>query len=159
MNQPNPETTAAIRAAAPPTPSVSDIVNSVLASIQDGPLSVNAMVDAARAALSLKPATEVKAKGVVEASDANTVNELLARREELKRIRGAAELEMKQLDEVMKEHMGDAETLTVHGAPVATYKRSVSRIIDSDYVKSMFPDIPGHEGFYKDSERRTFLVK
>lgn len=129
------------------------------------PLDVAALIAEARKSL---PDTARKDDGTVEVPDPELVNTLLARVSQIK-------AEMKQLaaeeDEIktfLKELVlaaedgreeGSVEGLTVHGATVFTFKRTVSRVLNQSQVKAMFPDIPENSELWADQVRRTALIK
>lgn len=58
--------------------------------------------------------------------------------------------------EIMAE-MGDAESITFNGAPLATWKSRTTNRLDSKLLKAEHPDIYGL--YTKQSESRYFLVK
>ena len=58
--------------------------------------------------------------------------------------------------EIMAE-MGDAESITFNGAPLATWKPRTTNRLDSKLLKAEHPDIYGL--YTKQSESRYFLVK
>jgi hypothetical protein len=87
------------------------------------------------------------------------VNAILARAAAARQRKKEAEAEYNELIGLLKATVGEHDALRVHGAVVFTYKRSTSRLLNQQYIKSRFPDIEGNEDFYTDSERRTALLK
>jgi len=138
--------------------------DAITAPPSDG-LDLDALIAAARAEAGLKPA-EI-AKDALEVPSADFANQLLARASELKRIIDASTKERDTIGKFFAEliETAEAETgkeigeLTVHGAPVFTYKRSVSRVLNQSHIKSLFPDIPENAEMYVDSERRARIYK
>ena len=121
--------------------------------------SVADAVSAARARLAtagLVPTAEEPGALALVGEDAATVNELVARADELARIAKAATEEREQIKDLLRDTLGEREVLVVNGAPVATNKQTVSRILDQQWIKSAYPDVPGNENFYKDSVTRRF---
>jgi hypothetical protein len=104
-----------------------------------------------------EPASE--GDDVVDAPDASVVNAILARAAAARQRKKEAEAEYNELIGLLKATVGEHDALRVHGAVVFTYKRSTSRLLNQQYIKSRFPDIAGNEDFYTDSERRTALLK
>jgi hypothetical protein len=96
---------------------------------------------------------------LVEAGDKATVKQLHALAEEAKRARDEAGKQYDAIKQVLKDLCGEHDGLTVNGVPIFTNKLSISRIIDQAAFKEQFPDTPENARFYKDSPRRTALLK
>lgn len=145
----------------------SDIPDATKAQVGDPTkegLDLDALLAAAREQLSLTPA-EVPA-GKLEAPNAEVVNTLVAKADDLKRTADAATKEREKIKAFLKElvtsaeeNPGDVQELTVHGATVFTYKGVVSRVLNQQHIKSMFPDIPENAEFWMDSDSRRAEFK
>jgi len=127
-------------------------------------VDVATLIDRAEGILEIPPAAdEVTAANVVHITDptkADVLNELLARADEVKRIRDAATADYDAIKDVFRKLTGDdRDEVKIHNATVFTNKESVSRILNQSFIKSKFPDIAGNEDFYVDSPRRTALFK
>lgn len=98
----------------------------------------------------------------VEAVDKATVKQLHALANEAKTARDEAAAQYDAIKLVLKDMLGDeatgAEVLTVNGAPVATWKRSTTVILNQKAIKEQFPREQYPE-LYTEQERRTFLLK
>lgn len=98
-----------------------------------------ALIDQAKAKLVEKPKATKPNKNVIEASDPVLVNELLA---ELSRIKDAIkilEAQESEIKDVLKDTIGSAEELHVHGAKVASITRWRETSLITDKVKETFP--------------------
>lgn len=98
----------------------------------------------------------------VEAVDKATVKQLHALANEAKIKRDEADAEYNAIKQVLKDMLGSedtaAEVLTVNGAPVATWKKSSTTILNQAAIKARFPrDL--YPELYTEQERRTFLLK
>jgi predicted phage-related endonuclease len=98
------------------------------------------LVAKAKATLITKPkATKANPKAV-EASDPILINELLAERSELSDAIKQAEARKTEIENVIKDIIGDKEELLVHGAKVAFITRTKPSIaVDTAEVKEQFP--------------------
>jgi len=116
-----------------------------------------ALIDQAKAKLVDKPKATKPNKKVIEASEPVMVNELLA---ELSRIKDAKKILDAQEDEikdVLKDVIGVAEELHVHGAKVASITRWRETSLITDKVKETFPLVEYPE-LYKASSRSRLNI-
>ena len=98
-----------------------------------------ALIDEAKAKLVSKPkASKTNAKAV-EATDANTANALLAQRSELYDAKKKLEAELKEIDAIIKDMIGNNDELHIHGAKVASIARWKETSLITDKVKELFP--------------------
>ena len=98
-----------------------------------------ALIDEAKAKLVSKPkASKTNAKAV-EATDANTANALLAQRSELYDAKKKLEAELKEIDDIIKDMIGNNDELLIHGAKVASIARWKETSLITDKVKELFP--------------------
>ena len=98
-----------------------------------------ALIDEAKAKLVSKPkASKTNAKAI-EATDANTANALLAQRSELYDAKKKLEAELKEIDDIIKDMIGNNDELLIHGAKVASIARWKETSLITDKVKELFP--------------------
>lgn len=132
-------------------------IEKIVAEMLSG-LDTATIIDRARNSLEIPPkeasADEVTITDSVQAA---LVNELLAQAQSTQAVIKAATADYEAIKELLSELLGDREVLKVHNAPVFTYKKTTSRILDQSYVKSLHPDIEGNEDFYKTTESRRRL--
>jgi hypothetical protein len=115
------------------------------------------LIDQAKAKLVEKPKATKPNKKVIDASDPAMVNELLA---ELSRIKDAMKILGAQEDEIkdiLKDVIGVAEELHVHGAKVASITRWRETSLITDKVKDTFPLVEYPE-LYKASSRSRLNI-
>lgn len=113
-----------------------------------------ALIDQAKAKLVEKPKATKPNKNVIEASDPVMVNELLA---ELSRIKDAIkilEAQESEIKDVIKDIIGTAEELHVHGAKVASITRWRETSLITDKVKETFPLVEYPELYKASSKSR-----
>lgn len=113
-----------------------------------------ALIDQAKAKLVEKPKATKPNKNVIEASDPVMVNELLA---ELSRIKDAIkilEAQESEIKDVIKDIIGTAEELHVHGAKVASITRWRETSLVTDKVKETFPLVEYPELYKASSKSR-----
>lgn len=98
----------------------------------------------------------------VEAVDKATVKQLHALANEAKTARDEAAAQYEAIKQVLKDMLGPedeaAEILTVNGAPVATWKKSTTVILNQSAIKKQFSREQFPE-LYTEQQRRTFLLK
>lgn len=131
--------------------------------VNSGVENVDHLLAEARERLALAPAPKVT-NDQREAPNADVVNALLAKSAELKRTIDSATKERGKITDLLAEITGpipkklDKLELTVNKAPVFVVTQVVSRVLNTDYIKSAHPDIEGNEAYYKDSvtTRRTY---
>lgn len=123
--------------------------------------NVNDLVEQARVKLGLGTVPRVTTDNAVRliGDEAVAVNELVARAAELKHIADAAAAERDIIGNLLADVLGDREELYVNGAPVFTYKETTSRVLDQATIKSLHPDIPGNEQYWKTTASRRRVYK
>jgi hypothetical protein len=115
------------------------------------------LLDQAKARLVTK-AKETKATNKsVEAIDATLANELLARRGEVYDAKKKLEAELSEIDAIIKDMIGNADQLTVHGAKVASIARWRETGLITDTVKETFP-VADYPEFYKRTSKTRLTV-
>ena len=139
---------AAVAFAEEGTAAIEQIVNSGVENIDD-------MLAEARTRLALAPAANTDSDQR-EAPNAEVVNALLAKAAELKRTEDSAKKEREKITNLLAEIAGPIEgsktvELTVNKATVFTVSRIESRGLNTDYIKSAHPDIPGNDAYWKTS--------
>lgn len=120
-------------------------------------IETRALIDQAKAKLVDKPKATKASKKVIDASDPVMVNELLA---ELSRIKDAMKLleaQESEIKNVIKDVIGTAEELHVHGAKVASITRWRETSLITDKVKDTFPLVEYPE-LYKASSRSRLNI-
>jgi hypothetical protein len=98
-----------------------------------------ALIDEAKAKLVSKPKASKSNAKAIEASDPNTANALLAQRSELYDAKKKLEAELKEIDDIIKDMIGNNDELLVHGAKVASIARWKETSLITDKVKELFP--------------------
>lgn len=134
-------------------PSPADVAAQIIASMKVS-LDVGALVADARTKLGVPAQPDAAASVNITGAQAIVANNLLAKADELKRIADAATSEREEIKQILADYAGDAEVLKVNGAEVFTYKPKTSRVLDQAQIKSMHPDIPGNESYWKDQTQR-----
>lgn len=115
------------------------------------------LIEQAKAKLISKPKATKSSKKVIEAADPALVNSLLA---ELSNIQDALKQLKAQEDEikdVIRDIIGQAEELHVHGAKVASIARWRETTLITDKVKETFPLVEYPE-LYKASSRSRLTI-
>lgn len=97
------------------------------------------IIDEAKAKLVSNPKASKSTAKVIEASDANTANALLAQRSELYDAKKKLEAELKEIDNIIKDMIGSNDELHVHGAKVASIARWKEVSLITDVIKENFP--------------------
>lgn len=127
------------------------------------PLDLDALIAEARLKMQVDAGTQLQS--TVEAPDPMLANELMARWSDLDR-QGkeiAAEQEkvksfFTDLVESMEAQAGFApgaiQQVSVHGAPVFSYKPVLARVLDQAAAKRLFPDTPENAELWKDQTTR-----
>jgi hypothetical protein len=98
-----------------------------------------ALIDEAKAKLVSKPKASKSNAKAIEASDPNTANALLAQRSELYDAKKKLEAELREIDDIIKDMIGNNDELLVHGAKVASIARWKETSLITDKVKELFP--------------------
>lgn len=115
------------------------------------------LIDEAKAKLIDKPKATKPSKKIVEPEDPNVVNGLLA---ELSAIQDGMKKLKAQEDEikdVIRDIIGSAEELHVHGAKVASIARWRETTLITDKVKETFP-LAEFPEIYKASSRSRLTI-
>ena len=97
------------------------------------------LIDEAKAKLITKAKETKSDTKSVEALDAQLANELLAKRDELYTAKKQLEAELAEIDAIVKDMIGNADQLTIHGAKVASIARWRETSLITDTVKETFP--------------------
>ncbi len=121
--------------------------------------AIDALVADARAKLGIGISDSTVEHPFVQVDAPEILNALSAERAALKRQAGMIDERVKQIDDIAKELLGDAHDLKAAGVTVVSYRPSTSRVINQAVIKQNFPDVPGNEEFWTDSERRTINWK
>jgi hypothetical protein len=108
------------------------------------------LIDNAKATLVTK-AKESKSKAkTAEVLDTTLANELLAKRSEIHDAKKKLTDELAEIDAVIKDMIGTADELTIHGAKVASIARWRETSLITETVKTTFP-----VGEYPELYKRT----
>lgn len=97
------------------------------------------LINEAKAKLVVKAKESKSSKKQVEAADPILMNELLARRSEVYDAAKRLKDELAEIDAIIKDAIGSAEELTVHGGKVASISRWREMGLITDKVKELFP--------------------
>jgi len=97
------------------------------------------LIDEAKAKLVSKPKASKSNAKAIEASDPSTANALLAQRSEIYDAKKKLEAELKEIDDIIKDMIGNNDELLVHGAKVASIARWKETSLITDKVKELFP--------------------
>lgn len=97
------------------------------------------LIDEAKAKLIEKPKATKASKKVVETDDPNLVNSLLAQLSEIQSQAKALKAQEDEIKNVIRDIIGSAEELHVHGAKVASISRWRETSLITDKVKELFP--------------------
>ena len=115
------------------------------------------LIEDAKAKLVAKPkASKVTVKSV-EPADAVLANELLARRQELYDAEKRLKAERDEIEAIIKDMIGSADELTIHGARVASIARWRETALITDVVKAQFPVVEFPE-LYKKSDKSRLTI-
>jgi len=110
-------------------------------------------------ALIIKPRETKDDKELVEASDPSIINELLAARQAIEdQMKPLAE-KKSEIDAIIKDLIGKADVLTVHGAEVASISRWRETQLNSDFIKENFPIADYPEMFKRVSKSRLNIKR
>ncbi len=117
------------------------------------------IIDRAKQALVAKPkATKVTEKAV-EAADAIIANELLAERQAIVDAMKSLEARKKAIDAIIKDAIGNNDTLTVHGAVVASIVRWRQTDLNTEFIKENFKPADYPEMFIRSDKSRLDVKK
>lgn len=97
------------------------------------------LIEQAKAELISKPKATKVSKKVIDASDPGLVNALLAQLQEIQTEAKKLKAQEDEIKDVIKDIIGQAEELHVHGAKVASISRWRETALITDKVKELFP--------------------
>lgn len=97
------------------------------------------LIEQAKAELISKPKATKVSKKVIDASDPALVNALLAQLQEIQSAAKKLKAQEDEIKDVIKDIIGQAEELHVHGAKVASISRWRETALITDKVKELFP--------------------
>jgi|TARA_B110000459_G_scaffold84776_1_gene94980 hypothetical protein len=115
------------------------------------------LIDNAKATLVTKAKeSKTKTKGS-EVLDATLANELLAKRSEIHDAKKKLTDELAEIDAVIKDMIGTADELTIHGAKVASIARWRETSLITETVKTTFP-VGEYPELYKRTSKSRLTV-
>ena len=115
------------------------------------------LIDEAKAKLVTKAKETKSSTKSVEALDAPLANELLAKRGEIYDAKKKLEAELAELDAIIKDMIGTADELTIHGAKVASIARWRETSLITDTVKTTFP-VAEYPELYKRTNKSRLTI-
>lgn len=115
------------------------------------------LLDEAKAKLVTKAKESKSSTKSVETTDANLANELLAKRGEIYDARKKLTDELAEIDAIIKDMIGSADQLTIHGAKVASIARWRETALITDTVKTTFP-VAEYPELYKRTSKTRLTV-
>ncbi len=115
------------------------------------------LIEEAKAKLVAKPKASKSTVKVVEPADPVLANELLARRQELYDAERRLKSERDEIEAIIRDMIGSADELHVHGAKVASIARWRETGLLTDVVKSQFP-VAEFPELYKKSDKSRLTV-
>jgi len=115
------------------------------------------LLDEAKAKLVTKAKESKSSTKSVEATDANLANELLAKRGEIYDAKKKLTEELSEIDAIIKDMIGSADQLTIHGAKVASIARWRETALITDTVKTTFP-VAEYPELYKRTSKTRLTV-
>jgi|SRR6056300_300724 len=115
------------------------------------------LLDEAKAKLVTKAKESKSSAKSVEATDANLANELLAKRGEIYDAKKKLTDELAEIDAIIKDMIGSADQLTIHGAKVASIARWRETSLITDTVKTTFP-VAEYPELYKRTSKTRLTV-
>lgn len=115
------------------------------------------LIDAAKSTLVSKPkATKANTKAV-EVIDPAIANQLFARLSELQDMIKILEAEEKEIKDIIRDAIGNADELTIHGAKVASIARWREISLITDTVKETFP-LAEYPELYKATNKSRLTI-
>lgn len=111
----------------------------------------------AKDALVTTPKATKADTSLVEASDPILANELLARRVALVEQIKLLTAEKTEIENIIKDAIGKKDSLTIHGAKVATISRWRETRVLTDVVKEMLPVLDYPELYKRDSKSKLTI--
>lgn len=115
------------------------------------------LLDEAKAKLVTKAKESKSSTKSVETTDANLANELLAKRGEIYDAKKKLTDELAEIDAIIKDMIGSADQLTIHGAKVASIARWRETALITDTVKTTFP-VAEYPELYKRTSKTRLTV-
>ena len=115
------------------------------------------LIDEAKAKLVTKAKESKSSTKSVETTDANLANELLAKRGEIYDAKKKLTDELAEIDAIIKDMIGSADQLTIHGAKVASIARWRETALITDTVKTTFP-VADYPELYKRTSKTRLTV-
>lgn len=115
------------------------------------------LIDNAKSKLVTKAKASKESSKTVEATDANLANELLAKRGEIYDAKKKLTDELAEIDAIIKDMIGTADQLTVHGAKVASIARWRETSLITETVKTTFP-VAEYPELYKRTSKTRLTV-
>lgn len=115
------------------------------------------LLDEAKAKLVTKAKESKSSAKSVEAIDATLANELLAKRGEIYDAKKKLTDELSEIDAIIKDMIGTADQLTIHGAKVASIARWRETSLITDEVKTTFP-VAEYPELYKRTSKTRLTV-
>ena len=115
------------------------------------------LLDEAKAKLVTKAKESKSSTKSVETTDANLANELLAKRGEIYDAKKKLTDELAEIDAIIKDMIGSADQLTIHGAKVASIARWRETSLITDTVKETFP-VAEYPELYKRTSKTRLTV-
>ena len=112
------------------------------------------LIAEAKEALVTTPKATKEDTSLVEASDPILANELLARRVALVEQIKLLSAEKAEIENIIKDAIGKKDSLTIHGAKVATISRWRETRVLTDVVKEMLPVLDYPELYKRESKSK-----
>ena len=115
------------------------------------------LIDNAKSKLVTKAKASKESSKAVESTDANLANELLAKRGEIYDAKKKLTDELAEIDAIIKDMIGTADQLTIHGAKVASIARWRETSLITETVKTTFP-VAEYPELYKRTSKTRLTV-
>ena len=115
------------------------------------------LLDEAKAKLVTKAKETKETSKSVEAIDPALANELLAKRSAIYDAKKKLEAELAEIDAIVKDMIGNADQLTIHGAKVASIARWRETALITDAVKDTFP-VAEYPELYKRTNKSRLTI-
>lgn len=115
------------------------------------------LLDQAKAKLVTKAKETKETTKSVEAIDPALANELLAKRSAIYDAKKKLEADLAEIDAIIKDMIGSADQLTIHGAKVASIARWRETALITDSVKETFP-VAEYPELYKRTSKSRLTI-
>jgi len=115
------------------------------------------LIDQAKATLVTKAKESKVTTKSAEALDPTLANELMAKRSEIYDAKKKLTDELAEIDAVIKDMIGNADELTIHGAKVASIARWRETSLITETVKTTFP-VADYPELYKRTSKSRLTV-